>query len=308
MFHCHNTRSVLDVLAVVLFVGCKALPPPIVEDYPSLCSRRFPFHALQCRGGSSFHIGGGGPIELNQALKGYNPTFIKNEHKGWLQQQQQPYEPLYHQSSSVTSPRHHKAQNRSIVSSITNYFAAIHQLSPSLRWTMVSCLVVFGMWQVPRFTGRQNHILLQWFVNSRSNTRRTMGASLILSSLSHIETYHLVGNLMALSHYGPRVKRLLQRSSSRSYSDVPIWPLLVSSAIVSNVAQLFFANHPGGGFSLGLSGVTMALAAVQARAEPFQSFDDETCHVQCGRTGTTGVVHEDDGWGVSLLHPSVSIP
>ena len=287
MFRCHDMRSVLGraslVLAVGVFVGCQALPPPIVEDSGAslVCSRRFPLYALQCRGGSSFHKGGGGgPIELNPAFQGgYNPS-SKNEHEVWLQQQlqQQPYEPIYHQRSSVTSPRHYKPQHSSIVSSITNYFAALHQLCPSLCWTMVSCLLVFGMWQVTRFTGRPNPILSQWFVNSRSNTRRTMGASLILSSLSHIAPYHLVGNLMALSHFGPRVKGLLQERSPGYYKttttnkDVPLWPLMVSSAIVSNVAQIFLTNRPGGGSSLGLSGVTMALAAVQARAEPYRTF------------------------------------
>ena len=306
MFRCHPTtrsRSVMErtlllvlVLAVVvMLVGGQALPvrrPTLlitVEDSRgggspslSLC-RSWP--GLQCRGGGgggSFHKQGGA-IELNPAFQGSNPSF-KNEHEEWLQQQEQePYDTLFHQRSSVTIPRkNHKQQDSSsIVSKITNYFVALHHNSPSLCWTMISCLTVFGMWQVSRFTKQPNSILSLWFVNSRYNTRRTLGASLVLSSLSHMAPYHLVINLMALGQFGPRVQRLLQQSSSRRRSfvtttphgnHVPLWPLLVSSAIVSNLAQIGLTNRPGGGSSLGLSGVTMALSAVQARAEPTRRF------------------------------------
>jgi membrane associated rhomboid family serine protease len=306
MFRCHPTRSsvmertfLLLVLVVVgvVFVGGQTLPirrPTLlvtVNDSrrggsPSLLSL-CGWPGLQCRGGGgeggSFHKGGGA-IELNPAFQGNNPSF-KNEHEEWLQQQQEqqePYDTLFHQHSSVPIPRNRKLQDSSsIVSNITNYFVTLHHNSPSLCWTMISCLTVFGMWQVSRFTKQPNSILSLWFVNSRYNTRRTLGASLLLSSLSHMAPYHLVINLMALGQFGPRVQQLLQQSPRRRRSfvtttphgnNVPLWPLLVSSAIVSNLAQIMLTNRPGGGSSLGLSGVTMALSAVQARAEPTRRF------------------------------------
>jgi membrane associated rhomboid family serine protease len=196
----------------------------------------------------------------------------KNEHEEWLQQQEQ-YQ--YHQSSLVTAPKDFKLQASSIVSNIQHYFVTLHQLSPSLFWTTISCLAVFGMWQVPRFTRRQNSILSKWFVNSRQNTRTTMGASLILSSLSHISPYHLLFNLLALLNFGPSVKRILQQRT-RAFTTTDksmLWPLLVSSAMVSNAAQLWLTTRRGSSSSsLGLSGVTMALAAILARAEPNRTF------------------------------------
>lgn len=102
-----------------------------------------------------------------------------------------------------------------------------------------------------------------------------MGASLILSSLSHISPYHLLFNLLALLNFGPSVKRILQQRT-RAFTTTDksmLWPLLVSSAMFSNAAQLWLTARRGSSSSsLGLSGVTMALAAIQARAEPHRTF------------------------------------
>lgn len=97
---------------------------------------------------------------------------------------------------------------------------------------------------------------------------------MILSSMSHISPYHLLVNLVTLSQLGPTVRQLLQHSrpllrSSGSWKSV-MWPLMASSAIFSN--GLYLLGSPRGASSLGLSGVTMALLAIQARAYPERKY------------------------------------
>lgn len=245
------------------------------------------YRGLECRGGgaaaAALTTGRGGSIELNPSYHGYRSSIQRNEHEEWLQQQQQyqqrQEDRQYYQQRSFPETRRQGNQPSSFLSNIRMYFVTLHELSPSLFWTMISCIAIFSLWQVPLVTHRQNYILSTWFINSQQNTKKTLGASLILSSLSHISPSHLFFNLLALSNFGPSVYRLIQQQQrtqrrftmvKKTDTSVTIWPLLVSSAIFSNVAESMLTNRrSGGGSSLGLSGVTMALFAIKARAEPY---------------------------------------
>ncbi len=210
--------------------------------------------ALNTRGGSAKQ--NSEPIELNPDYHHYIPP--RNEHDAWLQQQQQ--------QTTFTFGRR---KEPSLIERAQNYFVVLHELSPSLFSMTLSCIGVFAMWQIPRFTRRPNSLLYKWFVNSRANLKHTFGLSLVMSSLSHISPYHLLVNLMTLSQLGPSVKLLINQSQRfrRFPPRAPaMWPLLVSSAAFSNA--LFLAGSKRGASSLGLSGVTMALMAIQARAYP----------------------------------------
>lgn len=222
--------------------------------YPSLKQR----HELKLRGGSSYNSGA---IELNPEYHSYVPP--SNEHEAWLQQQQQleqqnqpsTAKPFQQTSFSMPRPRNN---NASLVKRIQESLEELHQVSPSLFWTTISCVTIFILWQIPSL----QRLLLQTFVCSRSNIVRTNGASLVLSAVSHESFHHLLVNLFTLFRIGPTVKQqIIPRRS--------MWPLLLGSAVGSNA--LFAAGRPKGS-CMGLSGVTMALIAIQAKAFPKQVF------------------------------------
>jgi membrane associated rhomboid family serine protease len=242
---------------------------------------------LQLRGGAARN--GGGPIELNPGYDHYVGTSSSpssNEHEVWLQQQQtfqQQQQQQQHQSSfaSFRFPQ----KETSLKEKIQNYFVSLHQISPFLLWTTLACMAVFGMWQIPRFTrGPPNSILSRYFVNSHDNTRKTLGLSLVLASVSHISPYHLLVNLLSFSHLGPSVCTLLQQQQQQQASSSlfrsgqqqwksKLWPLLLSSAVFSNAFFLLSqGRRRGAASSLGLSGVTMTLLAIQALATPSRQF------------------------------------
>ena len=267
------------VVTVICCSGTDALYRPSTKIRPA------EFHPdtsstilLRLRGGSA--RSNNEPIELNPDYQHYVPPpkkLAKNEHELWLQQQQQQQkkkqqQQQYHsQQATFTLAR---SKETSLVGRIQGYFVSLHQVSPSLFWTILTCLGVFGMWQTPQFTTRPNSIVYRWwFVNTHENAKRTLGLSLILSSLSHISPYHLLVNLVTLSQLGPSARQLLRQSRRirpRPSWKYELWPLLASSAAFSNA--LFLLGQRKGASSLGLSGVTMALLAIQARAYPERQY------------------------------------
>lgn len=234
---------------------------------------------LKLRGGSARPAAAdSGPIELNPGYKHF-ATSSRNEHEAWLQQQQQAQH--QRQQSGFTFGNNMIQKETSVIERIQNYFVSLHQISPSLFWTTIACMAVFGMWHTPRFTRWPDSVLYRYFVNNHDNVKKTFGLSLVLPSLSHISPYHLLVNLMSLSHLGPSVRQLLLQSQSLGFfgpssyrqGKSQMWPLILSSAAFSNALFLILQPQSGGrgassSSSLGLSGVTMALLAIQARASP----------------------------------------
>ena len=206
---------------------------------------------LSLRGGNSYD--GKSTIEHNPSYSGYaSPT--NNEHTAWLQEQQRQQFHLNTKSFEI------RRKNDTILDRIQQSMASLHQSSPSLFWTTVSCIFVFMLWQSPQM----QPFLVKTFVCNSSNLKQTGGASLILSAFSHASFYHLLVNLVTLFHIGPTVAQSILLRHGRS-----MWTLILGSAMASNA---FFIGWRRAGSCMGLSGVTMSLIAIQARAFPKRVF------------------------------------
>ena len=137
------------------------------------------------------------------------------------------------------------------------YTSELHRTSPTLSVGSLSCILVWLLWQRP-----QTHRMLQNnFVCSRYNVRHGRHFTTLLSALSHASFTHLLVNLCAFLSFGPSLVRTL------STSNWPLWPFVVGAA--------FFASHAfllagGRGGCMGLSGVTLAFLAFDAKCHPHQ--------------------------------------
>jgi membrane associated rhomboid family serine protease len=129
------------------------------------------------------------------------------------------------------------------------------------------CCVVLSFWQYPGMRPFLHH----YFVCSRFNVRQGRWISLLLSSISHSDLWHLLCNLLALRSLGPEVQAFLRERYVRGRPSVAaphpaaLWWLVVGGAASGSIGHLLFGF---GGGCLGLSAVTMALLAVYARAYP----------------------------------------
>lgn len=82
---------------------------------------------------------------------------------------------------------------------------------------------------------------------------------MFLSAISHSSLVHMLLNLYGLFTFGPSVRQTIAPAG------LPIWPFVVGACIISSA--FFLALSPYGG-CLGLSGVTLAMLAFYARANP----------------------------------------
>lgn len=192
------------------------------------------------------------PIEINPDYIHYKPPppgGAMDEHEEWLRQQNE------FPSQTMTGFQNFQLpqqKQNSVLEDLKQYIASVHRASPCVVWTAFSCIVIFILWQIPSIRPS----MIQNFVCSRFSIRNTMGVSLILSALSHQSLYHLLLNLVTLLGIGPGVAQNVTK---------PIWPLFLGSAISSNILFTGLRRH---GSSIGLSGVTMSIIAVQAQAAP----------------------------------------
>ena len=131
----------------------------------------------------------------------------------------------------------------------------MHQISPTLSIVSVACIAVFVLWQIPACRG----LLGRHFLCNRNNmTSRPL--SLLLSAISHSSIMHLLMNLMAYTSFGPPLRKTLKATNW------PLWPLVVGAALWGSISFLI----QGRGSCLGLSGVTLAFVALQAKLVPDQ--------------------------------------
>jgi membrane associated rhomboid family serine protease len=133
---------------------------------------------------------------------------------------------------------------------------ALMDLPPSLRHTVLSCVAVFILWQIPACKGTLYHHFVCRFENLRSGRID----SLVLSAISHSGLFHMAFNLLALVSLGPPVKQMLGQ---------PMWPLLLGASLSGSITFLLFDKIRNG--CMGLSGVTLALLSVYARLLPRKS-------------------------------------
>jgi rhomboid-like protein len=152
-------------------------------------------------------------------------------------------------SNASTSPQ-------SITSIIQEFFANLHRLSPTLHYGTLVSLGLFCAWQIPALS----QILQNHFICSRANVLyRKRFHAVFLSTVSHASFRHLAMNLYGWVTFGTSVTRVLQRNR------LDLRFFVLGAAIVSSAAFLVLSKHGG---CIGLSGVTLALLAFDARVFP----------------------------------------
>ena len=164
----------------------------------------------------------------------------------------------------------HAGSRLSIVEYTRRYSRHLFRNHPTLAQLTAACLLVFSSWQIQGLTPFLN----QFFVCSRRNLRKGRWISLILSSISHSDVWHVLFNLAALISLGPDVQFFIGRHARYKgrwslSTNQAMWLLVTGAALSGSVFYLLFGEirNTGGG-CLGLSAVTMALLAVYAQAYP----------------------------------------
>ena len=241
--------------------------------------------------GSMLYLRGGGPNEVNPEY--YFPvastptrapfsSFSSREHVEWCHQQQPEgignHPNRYANSKDYETPSNEwqqpselgfRLKKSSNLDTLQAYSKSLYKTSPTAYWTTMSCLLVFLLWQV----APQLPLLHELFLCSRLSIQRTKGLSLIMASFSHKSFNHLLVNLMTFLQLAPKIVRDLGMKSVSNLSPStvddtqPLWPLLLGSAVCSNILFALFRAH---GSCLGLSGVTMAMFAVFCSSNPKQ--------------------------------------
>ena len=218
---------------------------------PESCCARTSVRAFRIRGGVSYE---------------YNPNYVpppppNNQRPirpvtlGDLDmppgQQRSPWEEN-HGYQFENTPQH-AGRDMSTWQSISSYVKQMNQISPTLSVVSLVCIAIFILWQIPAFKGT----LARHFLCSRINAS-IRPQSLLLSAVSHSSVMHLVMNLMAFTSFGPSLRQTLKTSRW------PLWPLVLGSALSGSIVFLIL----GRGSCLGLSSVTLAFLAVQAKLFP----------------------------------------
>ena len=187
-----------------------------------------------------------------------------------LQQQQYQQQQQYVQKNDVSVVN----DIPSLIRRIRLYLTHLHASSPTLSNGLWACLVVFCGWQVPQWRS----LWAAHLVCSRHNLWARPWSAL-LGAVSHAEPFHLLVNLYAYLSLGPSVEEMLKvlsptivtsrglQTTSSSLSS-RLWPFVTGGAICSHVVYLLQSRHGG---CMGLSGVTLALLAFLARAQPSRS-------------------------------------
>lgn len=159
----------------------------------------------------------------------------------------------YQYQNTPTQQQPRGSSDTSTWQTISSYVKQMHQISPTLSVVSLACISIFIMWQIPVFKGT----LARHFLCSRINARGRP-QSLFLSAISHSSVMHLVMNLMAYTSFGPPLRQTLKASRW------PLWPLVVGAALSGSIVFLIL----GRGSCLGLSSVTLAFLALQAKLFP----------------------------------------
>lgn len=173
---------------------------------------------------------------------------------------------LGRQSNNRSEPQYNNTQNNIVkpfifvtIFTIATYFAMpyLFEYTPlsyfkknpqALVWTIMGLnAVVFGLWQVRYSSSKLYKVLENYFIMDRSALTRTSNWSLVLSSFSHQEPFHLLVNMGCLySFSGSMISMLGVTGFTSLYLISGVWASFFSLAY-SQVFRYF-------GRSLGASG------------------------------------------------------
>lgn len=207
------------------------------------CDRLILPRPIRVRGG-----GGGGPYEINPSYS-QRPTTL-----GDLEERPSRFTPV--PTGTIFSIDASRYSRQSLPAIIVQYCRNLHDISPSLLYTLLSCVTVFGLWQIP-----VAYPLLRRFFILNQHSRRSVDRILpmLLSTVSHMNFFHLFFNLISFLTFGTAVREVLRPNS--------MWPFLMGSALSGSWAFLFW-HHGRNTSCLGLSGVSLALLALYAKLFP----------------------------------------
>lgn len=237
--------SPASVAAVLLFIGywrsCIGTRSPTVTKF------------LKLRGGAGYEFNPNYVLPPPAKQLPVRPVTLGDlDGQVFLGQQQPELSTGDFQSHGV---RNQLGKQSSLWQTVSDYVKRIHQISPTLSIVSVASIATFVLWQMPVCRAS----LGRHFLCNRNNvTSRPL--SLLLSAISHSSIMHLLMNLMAYVSFGPPLRKTLKATNW------PLWPLVVGAALSGSV---FFLMQ-GQGSCLGLSGVTLAFLALQAKLVPDQ--------------------------------------
>ena len=152
----------------------------------------------------------------------------------------------------------------SIYQQIKYFVLRLQHTSPTLFATLVACVVVHVLWYIPSAQPMLEH----YFVCKRINLQPIQrSVSILFSSISHKSLFHLAINLYGFLNLGPFIQRNLVQQRNQPW---PLWPLVVGSACMGGLFHLMLSRGSMAAGCLGLSDVTLSLAAMYARLFPNQ--------------------------------------
>jgi len=211
---------------------------------------------LRIRGGSGSGNGNGQlPNEFHQTM--FPPQ--------GNQQQQMLARPAVHvriesQPYYATTSSWGKRSTQTPLQRIFSSAKSLHQTSPTLSLVTLMSLLVYIAWQIPAFHG----LLQSFFVCSGYNIHHGRLLCILLSAVSHASATHLLVNLFAYLTLGPS---LLQTLNATHWH---LFPFVLGAALAGSMAFLIRDGADGG--CMGLSGVTLAMMAFQAKLFPDKEF------------------------------------
>jgi len=138
---------------------------------------------------------------------------------------------------------------------VQEFFSNLYKLSPTLFYGFLSSSALFVAWQIPALSP----LLQRHFMLSRHNIRERRYHSILLSAVSHSSALHLLLNVYGCVNFGTVARRNLAARG------LPLWPFALGAAATGSLSFLALSRH---GSCIGLSGVALAMMALDARMNP----------------------------------------
>ena len=163
----------------------------------------------------------------------------------------------YHQNSTGKNRNASAAHPKPVTEAIREFFTNLFISSPALFYGITSSIFIFILWQIP--SNFVSATLRRHFICSQYNLAQKRYHTLITSSMSHTTLSHIFMNIYGFLIFGKTVEPILKRNH------ISLSTFCILAAIFAN---LFFVKlHPQGS-CIGLSGVSLALLALDAKLHP----------------------------------------
>jgi membrane associated rhomboid family serine protease len=162
-----------------------------------------------------------------------------------------------HPTNHDTSYRNTGTAPKPIAEVVQEFFMRLYQSSPALFYGTTSSIFMFLLWQIP--SNAVSATLRRHFICSQYNLVHKRYHTLLTSSISHTTLSHIFMNIYGFLTFGKSVEPILKRNH------ISLQTFCVLAAIFANI--FFVKLHPDGS-CIGLSGVSLALLAFDAKMYP----------------------------------------